>query len=461
MPPFIDAKAFGFHRRSRVIGRGVIPSVKKTWARRGRALLASSLLVLLAGCGGGDTSAGGAGGGGPGGDRGGRGGFQGTPEAGYVVVKVGTVPIMAELAGRTAAFEVSEVRPQVSGVIRSRNFTEGSIVRQGQTLYQIDPSVYQAAAAQARANLANATANRNAARIKAGRYAPLARMQAVSQQEYTDVRAQAQQAEAVVAQNQAALQSANINLRFTRVPAPITGRIGRSLATTGALVTANQTNALATIQRLDPIFVDIQQSSSQLLALRKAIANGGAVPVRANVTLQLEDGTDYGYTGTLEFAEAVVDPSTGTVTLRARFPNPQGLLLPGMYVRAHLVQQTIANAILVPQAGVSRDPQGNATVTVVGPGNHAIRKTVAADRTLGDQWIVTAGLDAGDRVIVEGLGKIKPGQVVKPVPAGSPPIRRGAGGRGVEAPVAVAGGATGAAIAAAPMAEPVGHSVKR
>jgi membrane fusion protein (multidrug efflux system) len=388
-------------------------------------LLASTLLLLLAGCGAGSAGDGSGGAGGGGGRRGGAGG---TPEAGYVVVKGGTVPIVAELAGRTSAFESSEVRPQVSGVIRSRNFTEGSIVHQGQTLYQIDPSLYQASAAQARANLANAVANRDAARTKAARYAPLAKMQAVSQQEYTDARAQARQGEAVVAQNQAALQTANINLRYTRVPAPITGRIGRSLVTTGALVTADQTNPLTTIQRLDPIYVDIQQSSAQLLALRKAIAQGGAVPVRANVMLQLEDGSDYGYAGTLEFAEVVVDPTTGSVTLRARFPNPQGLLLPGMYVRARIVQQTIANAILVPQAGVSRDPRGNATVMVIGPGNKAVQKTVTADRTMGADWIVTAGLQPGDRVIVEGLGRIKPGEAVKPVPAGSPPTRRGGGG---------------------------------
>ena len=400
MAPLIDVKALGSRTRPRLA-----------------AILASALLVL-AGCSGSGDAAGGGG-------RGGRAGGQGTPEAGYIVVRAGAVPITAELAGRTAAFEASEVRPQVSGVIRSRNFTEGSIVRQGQTLYQIDPSLYQASVAQARANVANAAANRDAARVRANRYAPLARMQAVSQQEYTDARAQARQAEAVVAQNQAALQTANINLRFTRVPAPITGRIGRSLVTTGALVTANQTEPMTTIQRLDPIFVDIQQSSAQLLALRKAIANGGAVPVRANVTLQLEDGSDYGYTGTLEFADAVVDPATGTVTLRARFPNAQGLLLPGMYVRARLVQQTIANAILVPQAGVSRDADGHATVMVVGPGDKAMKKIVTADRTLGDQWIVTAGLNPGDKVIVEGLGKIKPGQPVKPVPAGSPPTRLG------------------------------------
>jgi membrane fusion protein (multidrug efflux system) len=372
-----------------------------------------------------------------GGGRGGR-GAGGTPEAGFIVVQPTSVPIVAELAGRTSAYEVSEVRPQVSGVIRRRLFTEGSIVRAGQTLYQIDPSLYEAGAAQARANVAAAQASRSAAQVRADRYAPLARMQAVSQQEYTDARAQAQQAAAAVAQNQAALQTANINLRFTRVPAPITGRIGRSAFTTGALVTANQPDALTTIQRLDPMFVDIQQSSAALLALRRSIANGGAVPAQAQVRLTLEDGSDYSYTGTLQFAEAMVDPATGTVTLRASFPNPQGLLLPGMYVRARLVQQTVANAFLVPQAGVSRDPRGAATVMVVGPGNKAVRRTVRADRTVGGKWVVTEGLKAGDRIIVEGLGRIRPNQAIVPVPAGSPPRRRPGGRNGV------AGGAGGA-----------------
>jgi membrane fusion protein (multidrug efflux system) len=396
------------------------------------ALLPLFLSLALAACaGGGDDSAGA----GKSGGRGGRGGG-GTPEAGYVVVQPSNVPITAELAGRTAPYQVSDVRPQVSGVIRARLFTEGTIVRQGQTLYQIDPSVYQAQAAQARANLASAVATRNAARIRAGRYGPLAKMQAVSQQEYTDVRAQAAQAEAAVQQNQALLQSANINLRYTRVPAPITGRIGRSTVTTGALVTANQTESLATIQRLDPIYVDMQQSSAQLLALRRSIAAGGAMPAKAQVRLILEDGSDYGQTGILDFAETVVDQATGTVTLRATFPNSQGLLLPGMYVRGEIVQQTIPNAFLVPQQGVSRDPQGNATVLIVGPGDRAVQRKVTAERTVGDKWVVTAGLQSGDKVIVEGLVKVKAGQPVKPVPAGSPPTRGGGkggpggGGRG-------------------------------
>ena len=368
-------------------------------------IFAAAAILLLESCGGGSDAK----------------GPPPTPEAGYIVVKGESVPLVTELAGRTSAYESSEVRPQVSGVIKARLFTEGSVVRAGQTLYQIDPSLYQAAAAQARANVASAVATRDAAAAKAERYRPLAEIEAVSKQDYTDARSAADQAKAAVAQNQAALETANINLRFTRVPAPITGRIGRSLFTPGALVTADQAQPLTTIQRLDPMFVDIQQSSTELLALRRALAAGGGVPARAQVRLRLEDGSDYGYTGTLEFAESMVDTSTGTVTLRATFPNPQGLLLPGMFVRARLVQETVANAILVPQRGLSRTPHGDATVLVVGPGDVAIERVVTTDRTVGDKWLVTKGLAPGDRVIVEGLVRVKAGQKVVPVPAGSPP----------------------------------------
>ena len=342
-----------------------------------------------------------------------------TPEAGYVIVKAEDVPLETELAGRTTAFEVSEVRPQVSGVIKARLFTEGTLVRAGQTLYQIDPSLYRAATAQAQANLASANATSAAAREREQRYRPLARIEAVSKQDLTDVIATARQAQASVAQNQAALQTARINLAFTRVPAPISGRIGRSLATTGALVTSGQANPLTTIQRLDPIFVDMQQSSAALVALRRG-RNGtllDSVPVR----LKLEDGSDYPLAGRVQFAEAVVDGNTGTVTLRARFPNPQGLLLPGMYVRARFDQSIARNAVLAPQQGVSRDAKGRATVVLVGPGNKAVLRDVTADRTVGDKWLVTAGLKPGDKLIVEGLGRIKPGQAIKPVPAGSKP----------------------------------------
>jgi membrane fusion protein (multidrug efflux system) len=349
-----------------------------------------------------------------------------TPEAGYVTVKQQSVPLYVELAGRTAAYEMSEVRPQVSGLIKARLFKEGSIVHAGDTLYQIDPRLYHAAVDQAAANLANAQASKEAAQSKADRYRPLAQMEAVAKQDYTDAAAAARQATASVAQARASLQTARINLQFTRVPAPITGRIGRSLFTTGALVSASQTDPLTIIQRLDPIYVDIQQSSADLLALRRSLSSGGADASSTQVRLKLEDGSDYGYVGTLEFAEPMVDPNTGTVTLRARFPNPSGILLPGMYVRARLSQATSRNAILVPQQGVSRDPRGNATVMLVGPGNKAIQKTVKASQTIGDKWLITSGLSAGDKVIVEGLGKVKPGGSVKPVPIGRPSTKPGA-----------------------------------
>ncbi len=351
-----------------------------------------------------------------------------TPEVGYVTMSGQTVPLVIELAGRTTAYETSEVRPQVSGVIKARNFVEGSIVHKGQTLYEIDPSLYRAAVAQAQANLANAQALHEAAVAKAARYKPLADIEAVSKQDYTDARAAANQSAAQVAQTKAALDIAKINLAFTTVPAPINGRIGRSLVTTGALVTSGQTNALTSIQRLDPIFVDIQQSSADLLALRRTPTSGGATSSSAAVKLILEDGSEYENVGKVEFAEPVVDPNTGTVTLRATFPNPTGLLLPGMYVRARLSQATAQNAILVPQQGVSRDPRGNATVYLVGLDNKAVPRMIKADRTVGDNWLVVSGLAVGDKVITEGLNNLKPNQTVRPVPAGSAP-RHGPGGK--------------------------------
>jgi membrane fusion protein (multidrug efflux system) len=346
-----------------------------------------------------------------------------TPEAGYVVVSAQTVPLQVELAGRTSAYETSEVRPQVSGVIKERRFVEGSVVKKDQTLYEIDPSLYRATVAQAEANLANAQATREAAEAKAARYKPLADIEAVSKQDYTDARSAANQAAAQVAQAKAALDTARINLRFTKVPAPINGKIGRSLVTVGALVTTGQTDALTSIQRLDPIFVDIQQSSAALVALRRELSSGGVTPSSAAVRLTLEDGSEYPLAGRIEFAEPVVDQNTGSVTLRATFPNPTGLLLPGMYVRARLSQATAHNAILAPQQAVSRDPTGNATVYVVGPGDKAVLRTITASQTVGDKWLVTSGLAPGDRVITEGVNRLKPGQPVHPVPAGSPPRR--------------------------------------
>ena len=377
--------------------------------------LALSLLLALAACGSGQAqvdSKGGRGGGADGRNR--------TPEVGYVVVQPTTAPIATELTGRVAAFQTSQVRPQVAGLIRRRLFTEGSYVRAGQTLYEIDPSLYRAAGDEARAALASAEAAAAAAKVRADRFRPLAKIEAVSQQDYTDAEAQARQAEASAAQARAQLQTARINLRFTRVPAPISGRIGRSLFTQGALVTANQAEPLAIIQRLDPVYVDIRQSASALLALRRQLANGGAMPNRASVRLKLEDGSDYGIAGSVEFTEVTVDEATGTVNLRARFANPQGLLLPGMFVRA-VFAQSVANAVfLVPQQGVSRDAKGNAAVLVVGAGNKVEQRPVTAERTLGANWVVSAGLKSGDRIITEGTANAKPGQPVKPVPAGSP-----------------------------------------
>ena len=345
---------------------------------------------------------------------------QGPTQVGYVVVQPTAVPIETELAARTSAFETSEVRPQVAGLIRRRLFTEGQLVRAGQTLYQIDPRLYEASASEARANLASAAANLEAARIRAERYRPLAQAQAVSQQDYTDAVATQGQANASVAQGQAALQTARINLNFTRVPAPITGRIGRSLATVGALVSTNQTEPLAVIQRLDPMFVDIQQSSSALLSLRRSLASGKVMPATARVRLKLEDGSDYGLTGTVQFAEVTVDQATGTVTLRASFPNPDGMLLPGMFVRASFVQGLQQGAFLVPQAAISRDPQGKATLQIVGPNNKAIERSVTTAQTQGAFWVVTAGLKAGDKVIVQGGDRLRPGAQLRPVPANSP-----------------------------------------
>ncbi|MEJ2816987.1 MULTISPECIES: efflux RND transporter periplasmic adaptor subunit [unclassified Caulobacter] len=363
-------------------------------------------LAALAACGG-KPDKGGAGRGGP-------------ATVGYVVVQPTSVPLTTELTGRTVAYQSSEVRPQISGVIEKRLFTEGALVQRGQPLYQIDSSLYRAAANQAQADLESAKANQEAAQAQADRYKPLVAIEAVSKQDYVNAVAAARQAAATVAQKQAALDTARINLRFTTVPAPISGRIGRSLFTVGALVTSSQADPLATIQQLDPIYVDIQQSSADVLALRRALAAGGAAPTSAQVRLTLEDGGDYDQIGVVEFSEVVVDQGTGTVTLRARMPNPKGLLLPGMFVRASFAQAVDTTAFLAPQSAVSRDPKGNATVFVVGPDNKAEPRKIVAERTLGPDWVVTKGLKPGDKIITQGLGKIKPHAQVKPVPADSP-----------------------------------------
>lgn len=341
------------------------------------------------------------------------------PQVGFAIVKLTEVPLEIELPGRTAPFRQGQVRPQVSGVLMRRLFTEGQLVHQGQPLYQIDPSVYRAAADQAAANLVSAQASAEAAKVKADRYKPLAADQAVAQQDYTDAAATARTSAASVAQYRAALNAAKVNLRFTTVPAPITGRIGRSLYTEGALVTANQTDPLSVISTLDPIFVDIQQSSASLMKLRKEFADGGIKEV-GKVTLILEDGSEYKIPGTLEFSEVTVDTATGTVALRAKFANPDGTLLPGLFVRTRVSQGKQSKVVLVPQGALSRDPRGGATVMVLAAGNKVEIRKVSADRTIADQWVVTDGLKPGDKLITQGLGKIRPGQVVVPVPESAP-----------------------------------------
>ena len=376
-------------------------------SRAKAATIAASMLLLVA-CGASTT-----------GNQSG-GAAKGAVQVGYVIVQPTSVPIEEALPGRVTAYQISEVRPQVSGVILRRLFTEGSIVRQGQTLYQIDPSLYQAAAAQAAANLQSARAAAEAANALAARYRPLAQMEAIARQDYTNALAQARQANAAIAQNAAILRTAQINLRFTRVPAPITGRIGLSTVTEGALVTAAQTTALATIARLDPINVDIQQSATQLLALRRSLAQGGAAPSTAQVRLTLPDGSDYGATGTVAFSEVIVNPDTGAVTLRARFPNPQSILLPGLFVTAHFAQAIDTTAFLVPQQAVARDPRGNATLWVVGPGNTAVLRTIVTGTTQGPYWVVTQGLAPGEKVISQGTANLRSGAPIRPVPAATP-----------------------------------------
>ena len=362
-----------------------------------------ALLYALAACSGGDKD------------------FQRPPpQVGFYVAQPSTVPLSVTLGGRTVAYETSEVRPQVTGLIQKRLFTEGAYVRAGQPLYQIDASLYRAAANQAQANLQSARASEDAATVKANRYKPLAEAQAVSQQDYTDALAQARVARATVAQNAAALDTARINLRHTTVPAPISGRIGRSLFTVGALVSAAQTDPLAVIQRLDPIHVDMEESAADLTSLRQALQRGEVASGSTTVHLKLEDGSDYPYTGQVQFSEITVDQNTGTVTLRANFPNPNGLLLPGMFVKAVFDQAMQPNAFLIPQPALQRDFDGSAFVYVVGPGNKAMRRKVAADRTLGTNWIVTSGLKAGDKVITQGLANLKQGMKVRPVPQNAP-----------------------------------------
>jgi len=345
------------------------------------------------------------------------------PEVGVLSIEPRQIVLTTELSGRTAPLLVAEVRPQVGGIIQKRLFTEGSDVKAGDPLYQIDSATYRAAFASAEAALARAEANLTPLRLKEQRFRDLLKINALSQQEYDDVAAALKQAEAEVAAALAAVERARIDLDHTTVKAPISGRIGRSAVTTGALVKAEQDESLATIQQLDPIYVDVTQSSAELLELKRNLASGLLKkdgPQQAEVRLVLEDGTPYPLTGTLKFSEAMVDPSTGSVTLRTVFPNPDRILLPGMYVRAILQEGSMDQAILVPQRGVTRNPAGKAMVMIVGAEEKVEPRLIQVARTVGDDWLVSAGLKPGDRVILEGVQRARPGTVVKAVPFGTP-----------------------------------------
>ncbi|WP_439650131.1 efflux RND transporter periplasmic adaptor subunit [Glacieibacterium megasporae] len=333
----------------------------------------------------------------------------------YVTVQEQAVALTSQLPGRTSPYETSQIRPQVNGLVEARLFTEGDIVRKGQALYRIDAAPYLAQVANARAALARARASIASSAALARRYGELVKINAISKQDYENASTTSAQAQADVATQVAALKTAQIDLARTTIRAPITGRIGRSIYTTGALVTASQTDPLATIQRLDPIYVDFQQSSSDLLKLRQQILAGQiARDGNAHVKLLLEDESAYGPLGTLRFADVTVDPTTGSQVIRALFPNPHGLLLPGMYVRAQLGEGVQKKAMLVSQRAVGRDERGNPTVMVVGAGNKTEPRTLQTTRIIGDSWLVTAGVKPGDRVIIEGGTTLRPGMSVVP-----------------------------------------------
>jgi len=368
----------------------------------------------------------------------------GPAEVAIVTIRPESAVLTTELPGRTSAYLVAEIRPQVNGLIQSRLFREGTNVKAGQVLYQIDPAPYQAvrdqakaALATAEAELATAEANLPATRSRAERYKELAAIHAVGQQDYDDASAALRQAEATVAArrasvevNRAALESARINLSYTPIKSPISGRIGISNVTVGAMATAYQPTPLAVIQQLDPIYVDVVQSSAAVLALRRHLESGRLKPdgsLQTKVKLVLEDQTRYPREGTLQFRDVTVDPTTGSVTLRMVFPNPNQVLLPGMFVRAIAEEGVSEQAILVPQQGVTRDPKGNPIALVVGNDGKVEQRMLQLDRAMGDKWLVTSGLAAGDRVIVEGTQRVRPGDPVRAVPFASPNGDAGAG----------------------------------
>ncbi|EAT2899579.1 multidrug efflux RND transporter periplasmic adaptor subunit AcrA [Salmonella enterica] len=342
-------------------------------------------------------------------------GGQQMPEVGVVTLKTEPLQITTELPGRTVAYRIAEVRPQVSGIILKRNFVEGSDIEAGVSLYQIDPATYQATYDSAKGDLAKAQAAANIAELTVKRYQKLLGTQYISKQEYDQALADAQQATAAVVAAKAAVETARINLAYTKVTSPISGRIGKSSVTEGALVQNGQASALATVQQLDPIYVDVTQSSNDFLRLKQELANGSLKQEngKAKVDLVASDGIKFPQSGTLEFSDVTVDQSTGSITLRAIFPNPDHTLLPGMFVRARLQEGTKPTALLVPQQGVTRTPRGDATVLVVGADNKVETRQIVASQAIGDKWLVTDGLKAGDRVVVSGLQKVRPGAQVK------------------------------------------------
>jgi membrane fusion protein, multidrug efflux system len=369
---------------------------ERLWRRAAR----TTLVALLYGCSG-------------------HGSIRPPPTVGVVIVEPQAVTLTTELPGRTSPYEIADVRPQVGGIIKARLFDEGAIVHAGQVLYEIEPAPFKAAYDQATALLANAEANLVTTRLKAERYADLVKIHAVSSQDADDAEAAFKQAAATVQQDRAAAEAARINLDFTRVTAPITGRIGISSVTKGALVSAAQTSALDTIQRLDPIYVDVTQSVAEVMALRRQIAQGSVTgaPASAEARIALDDGSTYPLAGRLQVTDVTVDQTTDAVTLRAVFPNPSALLLPGMFVRATIVEGVTPKALLVPQQGVGHDQKGQPTALVVNARGVVEQRQLQVSQTVGNKWLVTAGLNAGDRVIVEGVQSAQPGQSVRVIPA--------------------------------------------
>lgn len=402
--------------------------------------LAVGLLGAVAGCSGSSSTPSGPSS--PSGPPGLSAGPQGASatQVSVVTVQPENQPVTTELSGRTRSRLSAEIRPQVGGIVQQRLFEEGALVKAGQVLYQLDPASYKAAYASAQASVAKSEATVNAAKVTARRNAELAKIEAVSQQTSEDSQATLQQAEADLGVARAALDTARINLGFTRITAPIAGRIEASTVTPGALVTASQTTALTTVQQLDPIHVDVTQSTTELLRLQRELAagtlKGSGEKGEASVKLLLEDGSTYAHAGRLQFSSATVSEGTGAVTLRILVPNPERTLLPGMYVRAVLEEGVAEQALLVPQQGVTRTASGDASALVVVAGDKVEKRALKVSRAVGNRWQVTEGLKAGDRVIVEGSLKVKPGDTVKPVAADA-------------TTVASAGSASGAATAAA------------